>query len=385
MELSLLLVTFGCLLFAGLALDAVGRWMRLPRITLLVLFGLAIGPSGFDLLPIDADGWHGIVAKLSLTMVAFLLGGELSKPMLAAHGRTILAVSLSVTLVSALVIGAGLVAVGVPLALALLLAGIGLATDLAATRDVVSQDGRCTRFSKTLLGVVAIDDAWGVIAFSIILGAVASASGGVVDGLLGGLKEVFGAILVGLAVGLPAAFATGRIAPGEPTLVEALGVVLLCAGISLHFEVSFLLAGMTAGAVVVNLANHHENSFHEIEHISWPFLVLFFVLAGATVDLDGIGNVAWLAAAFVVSRVAGRFVGGWLGGRVGGLSRQEGRWIGLALTPQAGVALGMALVASEVAPDLAEPILVTTIATTIFFELFGPLLTRFVLRRVDRV
>ncbi len=384
MELSILLVTFGLLLLAGLGLDALGRLTQLPRITLLVLFGVAAGPSGVDLLPIDLTAWYDIVAKLALTMIAFLLGGELSKAALAARGRAILAISLAVTIVSALTIGLGLAAIGLPVALAFLLAGIGLATDPAATRDVIAQEGKVGNFSKVLLGVVAIDDAWGVIVFSIILGAVAVSGGGIGHGLLGGLWEVAGAIAVGLVVGLPAAYASGRIAPGEPTLVEALGIVLLCAGLSLHFEVSFLLAGMTAGAVVVNLAQHHESSFHEIEHISWPFLVLFFVLAGATVDLDALGNAGGLAAAFIVLRVVGRVAGGWLGGRLGGLSAKESRWMGLALTPQAGVALGMALVAAEAAPALAETILVTTVATTIFFELFGPLLTRIVLRRVDK-
>ncbi len=384
MNLSILLITFGLLLIAGLGLDALGRLTRLPRITLLVLFGLAIGPSGVDLLPISVTEWYDIVAKLALTMIAFLLGGELSRNTLTAHGRAILAVPLSVTVVTVATIGLGLFAMGVGASLALLLAGIGLATDPAATRDVVQETGKTGRFAKTVLGVVAIDDAWGVIAFRIILGLVAGvgSGNGVADGLAEGLTEVFGAVLVGLAIGVPAAFATGRIAPGEPTLVEALGVVLLCAGLSLHLEVSFLLAGMTAGMVVVNFARHHDYPFHEIEHISWPFLVLFFVLAGAAVDFDALAGAGTLAAAFIVLRMAGRLLGGWLGGTVGGLPRREASLVGLALTPQAGVALGMALVASEATPAIGDTILVTTVATTIFFELFGPLLTRAVLLQV---
>ncbi len=317
MELSLLLATFGSMLLAGLALDALGRLTSVPRITLLVLFGLVVGPAGIDLLPINPHDWHDIVAKLALTMIAFLLGGELSKATLTSHGRAIITVSLAVTLASPVTIGLGLAAVGVPVAMVLLLAGIGLAADPAATRDVVNGAGRTGPFAKTLLGVVAIDDAWGVIVFSVILGVVAEASGGIGAGLLGGVREVAGAIGLGLAVGLPAAFLTGRIAEGEPTLMEALGIVLLCAGLALHFEVSYLLAGMTAGVVVVNLAKHHEYPFHEIEHISTPFLVVFFVLAGATVDLAAFDQVGLLSAAFIGLRVAGRFVGGSAGAWAG--------------------------------------------------------------------
>jgi hypothetical protein len=60
----------------------------------------------------------------------------------------------------------------------------------------------------------------------------------------------------------------------------------------------------------------------------------------------------------------------------------ERRLTGLALMPQAGVAIGMALVAGERFPEYAEPLLAVTIASTIFFEVIGPVLTQFALRRV---
>jgi len=377
-----LLITIGLLFLAGLALDAIGRLTHVPRISLLVLFGLLIGPAGAGILPDDVAEWQDLAANLALTMVAFLLGGELSRAALAAHGRAILAVSISVTLATLVVIATGMLAIGVALAPALLLAGIGLATDPAATRDVVRETRADGPFSRTILGVVAIDDAWGVIAFSILLGAVtATSANGWTSGVADGLLEVFGAAAVGAAVGLPAAYATGRIRPGEPTQAEALGVVLLTAGLSLWLEVSFLIAGMTAGVMIVNLARHHDYAFHEIEHVSWPFLILFFVLAGAAVRPDAILEAGALGVAFVVLRLGGRFVGGWIGGRLGGLAPRQSALIGFALTPQAGVALGMALVAGEAAPDLAEELITVAVGTMLVFELFGPIATRWALRQ----
>lgn len=373
MELSLLLVTFGALLLASLAVDAVGRLTRLPRITLLVLLGLAVGPAGADLLPIDTTQWQEVTANLALTMIAFLLGGELSRGALAAHGRAILAVSLTVTVISLMVIGLGLWALGAAPALALLLAGVGLATDPAATRDTIDEARADGPMTRTVLGVVAIDDAWGVIVFSLLLGLVSA--GGAGAGLMAGLGEVALALALGAGIGLPAAYATGRVRKGQPTLAEALGLVLLIAGLCLWLEVSFLLAGMAAGAVIVNLARHHDRPFHEIERVSWPFLVLFFVLAGAALDPTALALAGPLGAAYVLLRIAGRGLGGWIGARLGGLGPRPARLIGLTLTPQAGVALGMALVAAEALPEHAGTILPVTVATTILFELIGPLMT----------
>jgi hypothetical protein len=55
--------------------------------------------------------------------------------------------------------------------------------------------------------------------------------------------------------------------------------------------------------------------------------------------------------------------------------------IGVALLPQAGIAIGMALVVSQRVPDVGGAILAAIIAGTIVFEIAGPILTRLVLVR----
>ncbi len=229
-----------------------------------------------------------------------------------------------------------------------------------------------------------MDDAWGLIAFSLLLVVARSING---DGgaviLEHSLWELGGALVVGVAVGLPAAYLTGQLNPGEPMQSEALGVVFLCAGLAVWLGASFLLAGMVAGIIVANLAEHHRRPFHEIEHIERPFMVLFFVLAGASMKPEALDLVGPLCIAYVVLRTLGRVVGGWLGGFLGGVPKLHRQWIGLALMPQAGIALGMALVGAQYLPDLAETLLAVTISSAIVFEVFGPILTLLALRKVE--
>jgi Kef-type K+ transport system membrane component KefB len=386
-NLAEIFITLGALFLLGLLTDLIGRRTPLPRVTLLLIFGFLCGPSGVDLLPGAPDRWFPMVADMALIMVGFLLGGKLTLTSLREHGRLVLWVSITAVVVTALVVGAGLVLVGVPLEMALLLAGIAPATAPAATVDVVHESRSDGRFTRTLLGVVALDDAWGLIVFSLLLAAVEviGGQGGGAAVMRSAIGEIGGAVLVGLAVGVPTAFLTGRIQPGEPTLVEALGAVFLCGGIAIRLEVSFLLASMTLGFVVANLARHHSRPFHAIEGIEWPFMVLFFVLAGASLRLVSLGGLgALVASAYVVLRVAGRLAGGWLG-VAASRGDMSGRWMGLALMPQAGVALGMALVASERLPDLGKAILPAVISATVLFEVVGPILTRQALVRVGEV
>ena len=378
------LLTLGGLLAAGLAADWLGRQVRIPRVTILILIGVAAGPSGLNLLPEAFHSWYDFLATAALTMVAFLLGGTLTRSRLAARGRDIAFVSIAVVLVTIAAVAGGLLLLGVDPAAALLLAGIATATDPAAIQDVVRQSGAKGRFADTLLGIVAIDDTWGLIAFSLLLIAAKSIAGvGGGDVLLEGLWELGGAFAVGLGIGVPAAYLTGRLKPGEPMLVEALSVVFLCAGLAIWLGVSFLLAGMVAGAAVANIAPHHDYAFHEIELVEWPFMLLFFVLAGVSLDTGTLAGIGLAGLGYVVLRAAGRIAGGWAGAALAGVPRTERRWIGAALMPQAGVAVGMALVAAEQFPGLRDLIVPVTIATTIVFELAGPIVALVALERIS--
>jgi len=381
----LALITIGGLLLVGLAMDELGRRMNLPRVTLLALAGIAIGPSGFDILPEDVDGLYPLAAVIALVMVAFLLGGKLTRKALDKDGIQIFGVSAGAVLATAALVGAGLWLLGVDPILCLVLAGISTATAPAATQDVVRRSGTEGPFARILLGVVAIDDAWGLIIFSLLLAWGHAILGQNATGVLEiAFREIGGAVIIGIIVGLPSAYLTGRLQPGEPSQVEALGVVFLCGGLALAVHASYLLAAMIAGVIVTNMASHHTRGFHEIENIEWPFMIVFFVLAGASLDLRTLPAIGTIGAVYLALRFIGRVTGGWIGGYATGMRPDHRKWIGIALMPQAGVAIGMALVAANSFPALRNEILATAIGTTILFELGGPILTQWALSNVSK-
>lgn len=114
-------------------------------------------------------------------------------------------------------------------------------------------------------------------------------------------------------IGFPAAVLTGRLTEGEPLQIEALALVFLTAGLSICLELSYLITGMTVGMIIVNRARHHTRAFHEIEHIQWPFMILFFILAGASLEISTIAEVGMFGLAYMVFRFIYRVAGGWIG------------------------------------------------------------------------
>lgn len=385
MSLHLTFLTLGSLFVLGLLADAVGRRTPLPRVTLLLACGVLVGRSGLDLLPVEMEIWYEFFSILALTMVAFLLGGIFNPATLRRHGREIMLISISIAVVTLAVVAGGLWLFGVTPALALLLGAIATATAPAAVQDVLRQSGQDGSFALKIKGIVAVDDAWGIIIFSVALAAAAMLMGRAEAApWLYAAHDLGGGIALGAAIGIPAAALTGRLRNGEPMQTEALAIVFLTAGTALWLEVSFLVAGITAGAIVVNLARHHDRPFHEIEHIQWPFMMLFFLLAGASLEVGRLVDLGLIGVGYLILRIVSRILGGWIGAWLGHAPVTQRLWFGVALMPQAGVAIGMALVAANHFPEMAETILALTIGTTVVFELFGPPATLLALRRTQR-
>ncbi|PRY81910.1 cation:proton antiporter [Marivita geojedonensis] len=382
MDQALVLITLGVLFLGGLAADHVGRVTRLPRVTLLLLLGLLLGQSGFGLLPDQSADWFEPISVVALTMVAFLLGADLTQENLARHGRAIFSISIMIVLGTTLIVWAGLTALGLDPALALLLGAIATATAPAAIADVIHQSGIRNGFTETISGIVAIDDVWGLIVFSLCL-AVAHPSDGWSGPLMDAGHHIGGALLLGVLIGAPAAYLSGRLKPGEPLQTEAFGIVFLTAGLAVWMDVSFLIAGMTAGALIANLARHHDYAFNEIERIEQPFMLLFFLLAGASLELHALLSLGWIAASYIGLRILARLLSGEIGARLGRVPKIETHLYGPALLPQAGVAVGMALVAAETLKGWGETIMTLTIAATVVFEIIGPPLTLAAIRYRD--
>jgi Kef-type K+ transport system membrane component KefB len=379
-----LLAVGGILLF-GQLISALGRFLFLPRVTMLLIFGVAIGSDVLDVVPHALVQGFDLIANMALLMVGFLLGGRLTIDYLRTTMGRILWISLSAALVTTLLVSLGLMWTGTQKEIALLLGCIAAATAPAAVLDVVMESGHKGPFGDLLLSIVALDDAWALMLFGIGVALVHSfdSMGGNSSVLILTLKDIGGAIVLGVLIGFPASYLTGRIKPGKPMLTEALGLVFICGGLAVWMNVSFLISAMVLGAVVANFARHHEYPFHAIEGVEWPFIVIFFVLAGASLDLDQLGEVGSVAVVYVLCRIVGKITGAVIGGRCGGAEVSTRRWMGVALLPQAGVAIGMALVASSYFPEYRQVLLSVVISSTIFFEIIGPVFTRMAIRRTQ--
>ena len=376
------LITFGGILLLSLLTHAVGKHTLLPRVTLLMLFGVVIGQSGFDIVPVSIQQHYQLIADMALLMVGFLLGGKLTLDTLKTSSKVMLCVSLSAAILTTVIVAVFLVLAGLPLHLAIILGCIAAATDATAIFDVVKEQGAESRFSNVLLSVVALDDAWALLLFGFGLALVTTLNGhGTFESVQMMGWDIGGAIVLGFVLGLPAAILTGRIRTNQPIIAEALGLVFVCGGIAHFLEVSFLVSAMVMGMTIANLAKHHEYPFHAIEDVEWPVMVIFFVLAGASLDINMALQLGVIGVAYLIFRSVGKVTGAWVGARLSNADISVERWMGVALLPQAGVAIGLALLASKHFPESQQLLLTIVISSTVVFELIGPVFTRLAINK----
>lgn len=375
------LVSVGVFLLAGYAAHVLGQRAHVPRVTLLLLLGVVAG--NLQLVPDAVSHWFPVVSEVALSMIGFSIGERFVGRQLRRQGKLVFAVTLAESLMASLIVLVVLLLAGAPPALALLLAGIAPASAPAATVDVIRESRAKGVLTETVLAVVAIDDAIGILLFSLFLATAEAMTGGVLSlaMLWSAAWEVTGAVLLGLLLGVPMAWVTGRARPGELTLIETLGFVLLCGGLAVMLGVSYLLSCIALGAVVANRARHHGRPFHAIRGVTQAILVLFFVLAGLKFDWGAFAALGILGALYVGARAAGLILGGNWGARWGGAPPVIAKHVGWCLLPQAGVALGLGLLAAQRFPDYGVGLLSLLLGTTFVFEVIGPVVTRAALGR----
>jgi len=174
---SQFLIALGGILLLGLVTDALGRRTHLPRVTLLLIFGVIIGKDLLDIIPAVFSDRFEIIADMALLMVGFLLGGKLTADTFRNSAGQILWISISAAIVTTAMVSTGLVLVGVSAEIAVLLGCIASATAPAAVLDVVTESNYKGPFSNLLLSIVSLDDAWALLLFGIGIVAVKSMTG----------------------------------------------------------------------------------------------------------------------------------------------------------------------------------------------------------------
>ncbi|MDE0445933.1 MAG: cation:proton antiporter [Spirochaetaceae bacterium] len=389
------LLSLGVLILAGYVFGRLCQLLRLPTITGYIVAGLLVSDSVAGIVDHHTVASLAPITEVALSFIAITIGGEFHFAKLRRTGGKILTITLFEALFAAAMVSVVLGFLLLPFSYALLLGAIAAATAPAATVVIVRDLRARGEFVDYLFGVVAFDDAASVLLFSIGFAVVTPLlMGGAADGagILAafghGLAEIGLSALAGIVAALLIHAAAGRGRPDNEVLIITLGVLFAATALVLLLHLSALIANMCAGVMLVNLAPRNRRVFAALEPITAPVFALFFILAGAELDLSVVGQglVVVLGLVYLAARFAGKMAGVTLGSLAVNAPANVRRYLGFCLFPQAGVAIGLAMVVQGSSLFVDAPgevremlrLLTNVVLFSVFVnELIGPLISRF--------
>lgn len=385
------LLSAGLILLLGFIGARLLKYARLPSVTAFLLVGILIGPHVLNLVTEGIFAASDFFSSLVLGVIAFSLGENFRLEEIKKGMKQVMWISLMAALATWLLVSGAIISyliiVGQPMYPAIVLGAAASATAPAATVLVIREYRASGFFTEMLLKVVAIDDAWCLMlaALAIAFANAMRADVFQISIVFAGIGEIFGALIIGASFGYLFSFLRRFVKTSEEFLVYIFGLILLNVGFSIAIHVSILLSSMMMGIVVINLARENYKFFEVIRTVDAPLYLIFFILAGAHLDFTILYKMGIVGVLYIIFRVIGKVYGARLGARISKAPKSIENWIGLSLTPQAGVALGIGLVAKSTFPDFGNYIFTVIAATTVIFELVGPLLTKISLMKVGEI
>ena len=392
------ILTFvGLMILFGFGGGKITKRFKLPSVVGYLLGGLICGPSFLKLLSLNTLNELGILNDLALALVAFVIGSEMRMGVLGKMGKGIITIIFAESFGAFLVVFTGVYLLTGKIYLALIFGAMAPASAPAGTAVVLQEYKAKGPLTNMLYAVVGLDDGLAIMiyAFAAALAkiSIVGSSDSILHVVKGPLIEITGAIVLGGTLGLISGYVMRKVRPQQETLALTLAITMICAGLSNYFHFSLILANLSLGMVFGNtylMAN--RRSVEVVNSISMPIYIIFFVLAGAHLQISLLPAMGVLGILYIFCRSLGLMGGAYLGASIAKSEPVIRKYLGLGILSQAGVAIGLAIMAtrefSNLGPqgeNLALLVINTIAATTIVFEVIGPIATKFAIRKAGEI
>ena len=403
------LLSISIALCAGLLVSRFVKPLKMPAVTGYLIAGILIGPYCLGRLGVTGLGFTSMTEVKALSLfndvalgfIAFAIGNEFRLSQLKKTGRQATVIGIFQALVAALLVDVVLIALHefvlgdkLPLADAITLGAIATATAPAATLMVVRQYKAKGKLTDLLLPIVALDDAVGLIVFSVSFGIAKALNLGMFDLtsiLLEPILEIIASLLLGMIMGIIFSAVEKYFKSNSKRLSLSITFVILTVALSMtEFTIgtvkvgfSSLLVCMMLGTVFCNVCDFSEEIMGKTDRWTAPLFILFFVLSGAELELNVLGDAAivGIGLAYIITRSLGKYLGAFISAKAVHCEPLIQHYLGITLLPQAGVALGMSVTVAQTLGAGGQMVRNIVLFGVLIYELVGPTLTRIALTK----
>jgi Kef-type K+ transport system membrane component KefB len=380
------ILLFGIIILAGFLGKKLSNLIKLPGVTGYLIIGVIFGQSLFNIIDIKFLEKTGFLTDITLGIVGFIIGNQLSFTKFRKIGKGIPTMLILESFGAFILVSLSIFLLTRRADLALLLGAIAPATAPAGTVAVLQEYRARGVLTNTLLVIAGLDDGVCIVIYVFISAIIRSTIFSA--GSISFFKIIFSpffhillSIVIGGCAGILLTLILRKFRTREETLIIVLGFILLFSGISNSLNLSLILVTLSMGVAVANLLPHLSVRLSRtIDEIVPTIFIIFFVLAGAHLNIRLLPTMGVIGLFYIIFRSAGKIGGASLGALIAKAPKRLKKFLGLGLLSQAGVAIGLSLLAvREFSPygksgqELAMFTVSTITATTVIFEIIGPI------------
>lgn len=377
----------GLILLCGLIAGRIFSKIKFPEVTGYLVIGIIIGPSVLGLISSEGLSSLTFISDIALSFIAFSIGSSLDLNILKKNGSKIISITFAESFFAFIFVFMGFwLLLGLSFAFSITIASIATATAPAATLMVIQQYKAKGPLVDLLLPVVSLDDAFCIMFFGIgssIASTIINAESiNIIAMFAFPILEIFFALIVGAISGAIFVKVSKYIANEAELTSFIIAFILIVTAISLKLDLSSLLTIMMMSFMITNFSASPMRYHHLVDRLTPPLFMAFFVVSGADLELSSLISVGLLGLVYIFMRVFGKVFGAYISTKLWGMPASITNNLGLTLIPQAGVAIGLSAIALQIFPDpYGTTIRTIILGATIVYELLGPLLSKYALKR----
>ena len=384
---AVVIIGVSIMLFFGFLMTRVTKLLKLPNVTAYIVAGILIGPFCLDLVPSSVIAGTDFVSDIALAFIAFSVGEFFKVSSLKKNGvKTIVITLFEALTASILVFFLTFFILRLDMVFSVVLSALAAATAPTSTAMTIRQTKAQGEFVDTLLQVIALDDVFSLIAFSISLSVAGALLSNGETALTASTVVMpivinIGVMLLGAIFGWFLKFLMPKKRTTDNRLIILICMLFFFCGICALLDISPLLGCITMGMVYINVT-HDDKLYKQLNYFSPPIMLLFFVRSGLNLQLDSLfsptGNsgsvsIILIAILYFFVRMIGKYGGAFFGGLITRRAVNIRNYLGLALIPQAGVAIGLAAMAARtLGGEVGENLQTIILSSSILYELIGP-------------
>ncbi len=370
-----ILIALAVILLSGFLVTRLTSRIKLPHISGYIIAGVLIGPYVLKLVPQTLIDGMGFMSDIALAFIAFNIGGFFKREALKGAAAKSLVITLFESLLAGIVVSLSMRFVfGLGWDFSLLLGAIATATAPASIMMTINQYHARGEFVDTLVEVVAFDDAVCLLAFSVA--AAVSSAGESGDAGWGGALMSVGYNIAALGLGAACGFLLCKtITPNrsrDSRLIITAALLILVSGLCAIVKISPLISCMAMGCAYVNFSGD-KALYEQLNGFTPPIMAIFFIVSGMNLNLVALGTVGLIGVGYFIIRIAGKYFGAFFGCVSTGASKPVRDYLGIALIPQAGVAINLAFLGQRIlSPETGNLLLTIILSSSALYELIGP-------------